>query len=157
MVTKTKLPGKCYWCGTHVASTDNCCRACYTKTWEAPTLGPVPARLIHDAIHLRPNWKGKPPDKMSSPEDWLNWRTSQAIKEGEPKHECMCGEKHLTATRPAHSDWLVTPDKTPDKEKPRTETADTVTASCGHPARRPARGPLPRFCSDACRKRASRG
>ena len=47
----------------------------------------------------------------------------------------------------------ITADKQP---KLRTITADTVTASCGHQARRPARGPLPRFCSDACRKRASR-
>lgn len=58
----------------------------------------------------------------------------------------------------------VFPDlETPDRQaKLRTitadkaETPDTVTASCGHRAKRPARGPLPRFCSDTCRKRASR-
>lgn len=39
--------------------------------------------------------------------------------------------------------------------KPRTKTADK-TCDCGTIITKPERGPWPRFCSDTCRKRASR-
>lgn len=43
--------------------------------------------------------------------------------------------------------------------KPRTpvrQTADTPVCECGDPIEKPKRGPMPMFCSDRCRKRASR-
>ena len=172
--TKDKL-GTCFWCGGKASAGSNCCPVCFRKLWRAPEFGPYPAYAVHDAIHLTPEIKSKP-GKLSSPDDWLNWRISEHIKAGETGHECaVCGHKHLTATRPAHADWAsdtapkprTTPDKQPllrtiTADRSQTAditpdiTADTVLASCGHQAKRPARGPLPRFCSDACRKRASR-
>jgi hypothetical protein len=59
--------------------------------------------------------------------------------------------------------------KTPDTETPDMETSDTagrnsgqgetpdsVCRACGKPLEKPRRGPPPRWCSDACRKRAKR-
>ena len=43
--------------------------------------------------------------------------------------------------------------------KPRTpvrQTADTPVCECGNSIDKPKRGPMPVFCSDKCRKRASR-
>ena len=89
-----------------------------------------------------------------------------------PKEDNCCNACFKSAWKPPRfgpAIYAETPDisaKTPEnpgrEPKLRTETLDTpktsdmVQAACGHMAKRPKRGPLPKWCSDACRKKAGR-
>lgn len=82
-----------------------------------------------------------------------------------------CNSRHWTtqpckavavAVRPMVAEFLSGKPASIPAAKPRTtavvteKTADTRRCECGTPIEKPERGPMPKFCTDTCRKRASR-